>query len=38
MLPPAEWVHGDPERDEMMPEDKYRSVGIEPASVQHMGD
>jgi hypothetical protein len=26
VLPPAEWVHGDPERDELMPEDRYRSL------------
>ena len=26
LLPPAEWVHGDPERAEMMPEDRYRSL------------
>jgi hypothetical protein len=33
-LPPAEWVHGDPERDEMMPDDRYRSLVVTPPAAR----
>jgi hypothetical protein len=38
LLPPVEWVRGDPEREEMMPEDRYRALVIEPTSAQPIGD